>query len=186
METFEEAGPLTDDPSYDTERRTALKELHAAMDDGAIDPPLTGLLREFSQIPYCFTLQSCYGHCVHERQPDLHNLEPLEGYADAIDDVLYRIAYIAVCIQNSKAGLALQHDLQGVAGIDPAYVQFGSAGWFRERHINTYVMQVEPERCKLQDTCRAGIDEALRLEHIRDRFFRELLETARKHRRPDR
>ncbi|RXE56373.1 hypothetical protein ABH15_09780 [Methanoculleus taiwanensis] len=143
------------------------------------------LLREFSEVPHCFTLQSCYGHFVHERQPDAHNLEPLAGYAGVIDEVLYRIAYLAVCIRNSEAGFALQRDLRDVAGIDPSYIQFGSAGWFWERRINTYVLQVEPERCRLEDTCPVGIDEALRLEQVRERFFRELLGIARRHRYPE-
>ncbi|MDN7023661.1 hypothetical protein FGU65_01895 [Methanoculleus sp. FWC-SCC1] len=182
METFEEARPLTDDPAYDTERQIAQAGLRAAMGDGSIDPPLIGLLWEFSLVPHCFTLQSCYGHFVHERQPELHNLEPLADYADTLSDVLYRIAYLAVCIRKSEAGRALQRDLRSVAAIDPPYIQHGSAGWFWEQRINTYVLQVEPARCRLQDTCPVGISEALRLEQIRDRFFHELLMIARRHR----
>lgn len=61
-------------------------------------------------------------------------------------------AYPAVCIQKSKAGHALQRDLRSVAAIDPSYIRFGSAGWLWEQRINIYVLQVEPARCRLQDT----------------------------------
>jgi len=46
-----------------------------------------------NELPYCFTLQSCFGHFVFCGQNDQQNLEPLP-VNDPIVKVEYRIAYI--------------------------------------------------------------------------------------------
>jgi hypothetical protein len=42
-----------------------------------IDMPVVDLINGFNKRPYCFTLQSCYGHFVSNDQKDTHNLDPL-------------------------------------------------------------------------------------------------------------
>jgi hypothetical protein len=53
-----------------------------------------------------FTLQCCYGHFIYGGQNDPHNLEPLP-LTDTIARVEYRLAYIAICIENSDLGRML-------------------------------------------------------------------------------
>jgi hypothetical protein len=64
--------------------------------------------------------------------------------------------------------------LEDLTGIDPEYVQFGCAEWFWERQVNSYVLQVEPERYKMRDKVGVSFQEALHIERVRDRFFHEL------------
>ena len=42
-----------------------------------IDEPIIEIVNAFNTLPYCFTLQSCYGHFVYSGQKSSHNLEPL-------------------------------------------------------------------------------------------------------------
>jgi hypothetical protein len=181
VETFSGARDFIRHPSFETEREQSLSSLKAEIRNGKIDPPLVSLLEGFSRIPYCFTIQSCYGHFVHEHQPDEHNLEPLAGYAENIWRVTYRIAYLALCIGETGRGRRLYRDLEQITRIDPGYVQFGSADWFWERHVNSFVLQVEPERFSTKDSVELGIDEALHVEKVRDRFFEELLRVMHIH-----
>ena len=55
--------------------------------------------------------------------------------------------------------------------IDSDYVQFGSADWFWSNQVNSYVLQVEPDRYKHQDTVLLPYKEALFIEKIRNAFF---------------
>ena len=99
--------------------------------------------------------------------------------ADAIGKIEYRIAYLAFCIENSEAGRGLLETLKQVTCIDPKNVQFCSAEWFWSKQINSYALQVEPDRYKRQDTAIINFKEALHIEKIRNAFFvrlRELLE----------
>ena len=140
-----------------------------------IDMPIINLIRGFNKLPYCFTLQSCYGHFVYEGQKDLHNLEPLP-VAGVIDKIEYRIAYIALCIDNSASGKGLFDKLKEVTFIDSENIQFCCAEWFWNNQINSYALQVEPDRFKHQDTAVIGINEALYIENIRNNFFIRLYE----------
>ena len=97
------------------------------------------------QLPYCFTLQNCYGHFVYNGQKDTHNLDPLPAQ-DIITEVEYRSACIAFCIENSALGRGLFDALKGTTAIDPENVQFFCAEWFWEKQINSYALQVEPNR----------------------------------------
>ena len=58
--------------------------------------------------------------------------------------------------------------------IDKDYIQFGSAGWFWDRQVNTYVLQVEPDRYRFKDRVFLDYREALHVEKIRDLFFQKL------------
>ena len=75
----------------------------SGLTDGMIDEPIVEIVKGFNRLPYCFTLQSCYGHFVHSEHDNPHNLDPLPG-TDTISDIEYRIAYIAFCIENNNEG----------------------------------------------------------------------------------
>jgi hypothetical protein len=182
METFVDAMPFTDHPTYAEDRAKALRELDQMIRTGEIDPPLIELLAEFARIPHCFTLQSCWGHFVHEKQPDTLNTAPLAPYRAEIREVYYRIAYLAVCIRDTDPGRRLFADLNNLVTIDPGYIQFGSAAWFWSRIVNSYVVQVVPERFRNRDIVEIGIEEALHIERLRDYFFAELRKIAKNHR----
>jgi hypothetical protein len=140
-----------------------------------IDEPIVGLIRDINKQPHCFTLQCCYGHFVYEGQNDPNNLDPLP-VTDTIGEVEYRIAYICLCIENSTAGRGFLKILNGITEIDPENIQFCCAEWFWERHLNTYALQVEPDRFKRQDTAEIDYKEALHIEKIRNEFFHKLRE----------
>lgn len=181
METFIKAKPFADNPNYEQERKSALRQLEHEIRDGLVDPPVIGLLKEIGRIPHCFTLQSCYGHFIHKKQPNKANLESLVRYAGEIESVHYRIAYIAFCIKNTGPGRELYADILDLVKLDPDYIQFGSASWFWERNINSYVIQIEPGRSKTKDSVLINMDEALHIERVRDRFFDELPGIVQKH-----
>ena len=146
-----------------------------------LDVPIIDLINGFNKLPYCFTLQSCYGHFVYNGQKDFHNLEPLPA-KDTIAKVEYRIAYIAFCIENSASGRGLFEALKEITAIDPENVQFCCAEWFWKRQVNSYALQVEPDRFKRKDNAILNYKEALYIENVRNEFFvrlDELLENAR-------
>ena len=166
METFTEPKVLAENPHYQDQRRKNL----AGLSDGMIDEPIIELINAFNKLPYCFTLQSCYGHFVYNGQKDSNNLEPLPA-KDSIPKVEYRIAYIAFCIENSLLGKELFEALKEITAIDPENIQFCCAEWFWERQANSYVLQVEPDRFKHKDTAELDFKEALYIEKIRNDFF---------------
>jgi len=88
--------------------------------------------------------------------------------------VAYRIAYIAFCIQNNNDGRKLFHELRRLNSLDPEYIQFGCADWFWQRHVNSYVLQVEPYRYKTKDTAIIDFQEALHVEKMRNEVFNHL------------
>ena len=90
---------------------------------------------------------------------------------NSIETVEYRIAYIALCVENSTFGKNLIEALKQITIIDPENIQFGSADWFWERQKNTYALQVEPDRFKYEDKMILDRKEALNIEKIRNNFF---------------
>ncbi len=169
METFTAIKDLLHNPHYHEQRRKALDRL----DIGAIDQPITQLIDGLARRPYCFTLQSCYGHFLYDGQRDPNNTRALPISA-AISRVEYRIAYVALCLQNNDLGRALFQDLGKLVFIAPEYVQFGCAEWFWKRQVNSYAVQVEPERYKTKDRIVVDYQEALHIEMVRNEFFGEL------------
>ncbi|MFC1563491.1 hypothetical protein ACFL6G_01085 [candidate division KSB1 bacterium] len=169
METFTEIKPFVNNPYYQKQRERALRSL----DINKIDPPIRELIEGFNDIQYCFTMQCCFGHFVHEYQNDERNIEPISSFHN-VKEIKYRIAYVALCIENSNQGKQLFQDLKTLTSIDPDYVQFGCAGWFWKRQVNLYALQVEPDRYKTKDEAFIGIQEGLHVEKIRDEFFRQL------------
>jgi hypothetical protein len=169
METFNKLKELSENPNYEAQKHKILSSLS----DDMIDIPIAGLINGFNRFPYCFTLQSCYGHFVYKGQKDRHNLDPLPAGV-IIEEVEYRIAYIAFCIENSTSGRELFEALRKIADIDPENIQFGCAEWFWKRQINSFALQVEPDRFKHQDTAILDFEEALNIEKVRNAFFSQL------------
>jgi len=175
METFTESRDFVYNPHYPEQRQESLGRLDIA----TIDAPIAEIIGGFAKLPSCFTLQSCYGHFLHNGHNDPKNIEPLP-ISDSITRVEYRIAYIALCIQDGDPGRILFHDLSEVPKIDPDYIQFGCAEWFWERQVNSYVLQVEPEKYKTKDRVSVDYQEALRIEKIRGEFCNELKKIVQK------
>jgi hypothetical protein len=176
LETFTDLKGFKENPHFQVQK---LKSLGNLTDD-MIDMPIIDLINGFNKLPYCFTLQSCYGHFVYCGQNDIHNLEPLPA-TGAMGKIEYRIAYIAFCLENSSAGMELHRDLKEVTEIDPENIQLCCAEWFWNRQINSYALQVEPDRFKHKDTAVIDFREALRIEKIRNTVFtrlHELLDTV--------
>jgi hypothetical protein len=138
-----------------------------------IDVPIIELIKAFNELPYCFTLQSCYGHFVYNGQNDPHNLEPLP-ITDTIARVEYRIAYICLCTENSNFGRGLLKALNEITAVDPENIQFCCAEWFWQRQVNSYALQVQPDRFKHKDSAMLDYGEALHIEKIRNEFFIQL------------
>jgi len=170
METFTALRDFVNNPHYHKQRQEYLGKL----DISTIDAPIVDIVSGFAKLPYCFTLQSCYGHFPYTNQNNHRNTEPLPT-SDSISSVEYRIAYIALCIQNNDSGRSLFSDLSEVSSIDPEYIQFGCADWFWERQVNSYALQVEPERyMTLDKTPLIDYREALHVQNVRNEFFSEL------------
>lgn len=166
METFIQFKPMVDNPLYEEQREQALGQL----DLSTIDTPIVEMIRNFAKLPYCFTLQSCCGHFLSENQKDARNIDPLPS-STTTSNVKYSIAYVALCIHNGSRGRQLLEDLKTIPSIDPDFVQFGCAEWFWQRHVNSYVLQVEPLRHKTKDKVVIGFKEALHVEKIRNKFL---------------
>lgn len=169
METFTDLKDFVDNPDFHEQRKKCLNEL----DIKSIDVPIVELISGFAKLDYCFTLQSCYGHFLHNSQKNPYNIEPLPA-SNSISNVEYKIAYIALCIENSKQGKFIFQHLRDITLIDPEYVQFGCAEWFWERQVNSYALQVETIRYMMKDRLSVDYREALHIEKIRDKFFTQL------------
>jgi hypothetical protein len=109
--------------------------------------------------------------CAGQRNP--RNLQVLAAGRSS-DPVEYRIAYLALCVDDNHEGIALLRDFGELAAIDPDYIQFGCADWFWQRQLNSYALQVEPKRHQTKDKVRLDYREALHVQTIRDRTFAAL------------
>jgi hypothetical protein len=171
METYTGVKPLEFNPGYTIGRQKAIEQLQSEIRQHHIDPPITDLLLKMSELRTCYPIQSCYGHFVHEKQKEVHNCEPLAPYAATIPEVTWRIAYIAFCIENSRGGRALCSAIRELTTIDPRNIQFGCAEWFREQAVNSYIIQVSPQRFMCQDSMVLPMNEALQVEAVRNLFY---------------
>ena len=177
METYTEPNELTENPKFKEQRQESL----AAFSNAEIDAPIIEIIENFNKLPFCFTLQSCYGHFLYDGQGNPLNLDPLP-VSKTLTRVEYRIAYIAFCLENSDPGRRLFEALKGITAIDPENIQFCCAEWFWKKQVNSYALQVEPDRFKHEDTAIIEGREALHIEKIRNEFFariKELLITFR-------
>jgi len=166
LETITELKALAKNPQYQEQRRKRLSNLT----DDMVDAPLIGIINGFNKLQYCFTMQCCYGHFVFSGQKDSNNLEPLM-VTDTVTKVEYRIAYIAFCIENSASGRWLLDALKEIISVDPENVQFCCAEWFWKKQVNSYALQVEPDRFKHKDKVILDYEEALYIEKVRNEFF---------------
>ncbi len=73
METFTEPKELVKNIRYQEQRRNNL----AILTESMIDTPIVELIKHINNLPYCFTLQCCYGHFIYNSQNDPHNLKTL-------------------------------------------------------------------------------------------------------------
>ncbi len=169
METFGPSLPPVKNGRFADQRRAALAGLATA----EIDEPIAGLIAAVNRREHCFTQQCCFGHFVWPPDRGPHNCTPLPPEDPGVP-IEYRIAYVALCLDDGKEGRALLWGLSAVAEADPDYVQFGTAAWFWERQVNSYALQVEPERFRDKDSVTLAFEEARRVELARDRFFAAL------------
>ena len=177
METFTEPKELVANPGYKEQRQKSLSGLK----DDMIDSPINEIINTFNKLSYCFTLQCCYGHFLFMGQRNPDNLDPLP-ITDSISKVEYRIAYIAFCIENCDLGMRLLKALKNITMLDPKNIQYCCAEWFWERQVNSYALQVGPERYKYQDKALLDYKESLIVEKIRNAFFIQLKELLINHR----
>ena len=173
METFAQPKELVRNPRFGRDRA----QVAATLSLKVIDAPIRDVISALNALPHCYTLQSCYGHFLYSAQRNPRSLQTLP--ANDIGIVEYRIAYIALCLEESEAGLRLRSLLSKVPKTDPGYIQFGSPDWFWERHRNAYALQVEPERFKDRDKAIIEYSEALHVQEVRGRFFDRLMKVAR-------
>lgn len=164
-----------DNPRFHEQRQRSVN----SVDMTTIDPPIVEIIDGFSKLPYCFTLQSCYGHFLYSGQKDEKNIEPLPVSGD-IAEVDYRISYMALCIEDSDPGRELFNELSEVAAIDSEYIQFCCADWVWKDQVNSYALQVEPDRYKTKDRCSVSYQEALHIEKVRNEFFAEIRRIVQK------
>lgn len=140
-----------------------------------IDVPIIGLVNGLNTLPYCFTMQSCYGHFSCNGQKEAYDLKSFQ-IVGSTAKVEYRIAYVALCIENSALGRRLFEALKELETVNPEYIQFCSAEWFWERQVNSFALQVEPDRFKRVDKAVLDFKEALYVEKIRNETFANLNE----------
>jgi len=175
LETFTEPKELVNNSHYQEQRQKSL----AGLTDAVVDAPIIEIINGFNKLPYCFTIQSCYGHFLYNGQKESHNLDPFP-VTKTTARVEYRIAYIAFCIENSDSGRRLYEALKEITVIDPENIQFCCAEWFWKRLVNSYALQVEPDRFKHEDKAILDYKEALYIEKIRNEFFVQLKELLKK------
>ena len=174
METFTEIKEFLPNPEFVKQRRKALKSI----DYKHIDNPIVDIIKRLNELPYFFTLQCCYEHFLYAGQTNEYNLDPIPK-SKYINEIEYRIAYMAFCIQENSEGKELLTYLKDISKIDPQNIQFGCADWFWERQINSFALQVEPDRFKIFDKAILEYEEALYIENLRKQFFKKLSELNR-------
>lgn len=160
---------MVGNPHFVSQKREGLDTLTTEM----IDKPIAGIVAGFNHLSCCFTLQSCYGHFLFPGQDDPFCCDPLPETALEVE-VEYKIAYLAFCLQDSDQGKRLLDAFRDIPLIDPDQIQFCSPEWFWDRQVNSYALQVEPDRFKHCDTAIITFEEALRLENVRNKFFQAL------------
>ena len=168
MNTFTGIRRFQENTGFSEQREHHLQRL----DLRSIDGPISALISNFARLEYCFTLQSCWGHFLWEDQRDPYAVFTLPP--GGAGDVEYRIAYLALCLDTGEKGRSLFQELEAVPATDPETVQFGCALCFWQRQANSYVLQVAPHRHRNKDRFRIDYREALHVQGVRDRFFKQL------------
>ena len=164
METYTPAKSFVTHPEFQSERLAALNGLDISL----VDLQLTSLMKNLNRLPYLFTLQCCHGHLFTADNKEITDFEGFNGS----DEVEYRLAYIAFCIENSPLGKSFMEELKQVPSrLEEHTVHFGSAQWFWDQWVNSYILQVMPLRFKDQDKAVLNLPEAKRIIALRDTFF---------------
>ena len=169
METYTEVKEFVPNPDFEKQRCKALNKI----DYKHIDKPIVDIIKRINTLPYIFTIQCCYGHFLYAGQADEYNLDPIPK-STHINEIEYRIAYLAFSIQENSQKKVLLSELKDLTKIDPKNIQFGCADWFWDRQVNSFVLQVEPERFKYFDKVILEYEEALYIETIRVQFYKKL------------
>lgn len=166
METFMAYREMVPNPAFEDQRRKALGSLTNVQ----IDPPIVEMVNTLNRLPFCFTLQSCYGHFLYAGCSDPQNCNALPASISG-DRVEYRIAYVAFCLDRSPEGERFLDNIKTIVDIDPEYIQFGCAQWFWDQQVNSYVIQVVPDGFKYQDVASLMPPQALVVEKRRHQFY---------------
>lgn len=167
MQTYCSEKSLRFDPEFKKNKTRALKELAKT----EIDAPIQDVITELNRLPFCYTLQCCYGHFTSSEQPDKHNLS-IVSKSGPSDDFLYRIAYVAFCIDATSDGKQFLSALRGLPSkTDTKTIQFGCAQWFWDQCVNSYVLQVQPTDHADVDSLHVSRKEALCIQSVRNRFW---------------
>ena len=173
MQTFCSERPLQPDPGFEAAKARALE----GMDMAEIDAPIKDIITSLNKHPFCYTLQSCFGHFVSTEHPDDHNLSVVEE-SDSSDNPLYRISYLALCIRADPDGKRLLSLLKKMPWeVDRDRIQFGCAKWFWNRCVNSYVLQVQPKDRADVDSLTISAREARLIQSARTRFWEALRTT---------
>lgn len=168
METFSKARDFVEHPRYLRDRKKVL----AGFRPGDIDAPIRDIVIALGKLPYCFTLQSCYGHFLWEGQTDKRNLEVLPLQVRGL--IRYRIAYLAICFENETRGASLRDRFAAICEMDEEYIQFGSPDWFWQQYPNSYAIQVEPQRDAFKDEALLEHAEALHVQSLKNLVFQQV------------
>ncbi len=110
METYTTLKKLIKNDSFQSQRQKTL----ATLNDDMIDSPIIDIVNEINCLEYCFTLQSCFGHFLYSDQTDSNNMEPLPQ-TNIPGKIEYKIAYVALCIENNLLGRILMERLDNGA-----------------------------------------------------------------------
>lgn len=170
MQTFCPERPLAPNLRFMAQKRRA----RGAVRYDDIDAPIRDTVYALFGLAWCFPMQSCWGHFVSPRRPGQRDVSPLDpAYLER--RYHYHIAYVTLCLDDSVAGREGLAALRAMPrAVDPACVQFGCAAWFWGRQVNSYVLQVQPERETGQDALDVSGAEALRLQAAREGLWARL------------
>lgn len=164
METYTEPKPFENYPRFQADRQSALNSLDVAQ----IDDPLVDLVADLNKLPYLFTLQCCHGHFLTTDGKNISDFDLL----DTVCEIEYRLAYIAFCINNVPPGREFARQLENIPlTVDRSLVQFCSAQWFWDQWVNSYALQVMPQKFKDKDRAVIDFHEAEKVKQTRDILF---------------
>lgn len=173
MQTFCSEKPLEYNPGFNAKKVRSLKE----MSDVDIETPVVEVVNSLNKLPFCFTLQSCFGHFLIEGENISDSFYFPYSYTDA-KEFLYRISYVAICVDSvpeSRRLLTLLRDI--LNKINTEYLQFGCAEWYWEQYVNSYVIQVQPWNRSNVDSLYVTTEEAQKIRTVRDHFWKIMAAT---------
>lgn len=166
METYTRARPVEPNDAFEAQRAAATVGLDAT----DIDEPLVALVADLNRLPHCFTLQCCYGHFVGEGDQDPRSLKPPPPMGKR--SLQYRLAYVAFAISDDDRGRAFLEAVHDLRDLDPRYIQVGSADWFWDRQVNSFVIQIGPRKMRKVDFMDLDGKQVRHVSHVRTQLFR--------------